>query len=304
MTSRPIPRRAVLRSFVGGSLLLPGLVSGLLAEDSSDPLAPKAPHFHPRAKRVIFIFSNGGVSHMDTFDHKPKLFAADGKTMGIGGGLSNQQRRLLKPGWDFKPGGKCGTMVSDLFPHLRTVADELCVIRSMYADVPNHEPSLLLMNCGEARQIRPSMGSWVTYGLGSENQNLPGFIAMCPGGYPIQESQNWQSGFLPGVFQGTYIDTQHTKIEKLIEHIRNNYSSLPEQRAQLDLLQALNTRHQRQRREDAQIEARIQSFELAYRMQMDASDAFDVTRDGRLLAVTEEDERGDIWLVEGRPGTF
>src|SRR5256885_929806 len=149
----------------------------------------------------------------------------------------------------------------------------------MQADVPNHEPSLLLMNCGEARLIRPSMGSWVTYGLGTENQNLPGFISMCPGGYPIQESQNWQAGFLPGVFQGTYIDTQHTKIEKLIEHIKNSYTSLPEQRQQLDLLQQLNELHRAKRKEDAQIEARIQSFELAYRLQMDATDAFDISRE-------------------------
>src|SRR4029077_1507447 len=157
--------------------------------------------------------------------------------------------------------------------------DDMCIIRSMHADVPNHEPSLMLMNCGEARQIRPSMGSWVTYGLGSVNQNLPGFIAMCPGGYPIQESQNWQSGFLPGVYQGTYIDTQFTRIEQLIENIKNNYTSQKEQREQLDLLQKLNERHRVKRKEDAQIEARIQSFELAYRMQMDATDAFDTSKE-------------------------
>jgi len=123
------------------------------------------------------------------------------------------------------------------------------------------------------------MGSWVTYGLGSENQNLPGFIAMCSGGYPIQESQNWQSGFLPGVFQGTYINTEHTQLEKLIENIRNNYTTAPEQRAQLDLLAKLNARHMEKRKNDAQLEARVQSFEMAYRMQMDASDAFDITKE-------------------------
>ena len=123
------------------------------------------------------------------------------------------------------------------------------------------------------------MGSWVTYGLGTENQNLPGFIAMCPGGYPIQESQNWQCGFLPGVFQGTYIDTQHTRIEKLIEHITNNSISLSEQRAQLDLLYKLNEMHSEKRQKDAQLEARIQSFELAYRMQLEATDAFDISRE-------------------------
>src|SRR5262249_46166039 len=144
--------------------------------------------------------------------------------------------------------------------------DDIAVVRSMYANVPNHEPSLLLMNCGEARLVRPSLGSWVTYGLGSENQNLPGFIAMCPGGYPIQETQNWQSGFLPGAYQGKYTATRHTELDRLIEHIRNPAVSRAEQRRQLDLLAELNQRHLRQRPQDEHLEARIQSFELAYRM--------------------------------------
>jgi hypothetical protein len=149
----------------------------------------------------------------------------------------------------------------------------------MHADVPNHEPSLLLMNCGEARLIRPSVGSWLTYGLGSENQNLPGFIVLCPGGYPIQESQNWQAGFLPGVYQGTHIDTKHTQVEKLIENVRNRFSPPIEQRQQLDLLQALNRHHADARGQDPQLEARLQSFELAFRMQADAADVFDVSRE-------------------------
>src|SRR5690606_22322470 len=136
----------------------------------------------------------------------------------------------------FQKRGQSGIEVSELFNSVAESIDDICVIRSMHADVPNHEPSLMLMNCGEARLPRPALGSWVTYGLGSDNQNLPGFISMCPSGYPIQESQNWQSAFLPGVFQGTYIDTQHTRIEKLIENIQNNYTSPREQRAQLDLL--------------------------------------------------------------------
>lgn len=151
----------------------------------------------------------------------------------------------------------------------------------MHANVPNHEPSLLLMNCGEARLIRPSMGSWLTYGLGTENQNLPGFIAMCPGGYPIQESQNWQAGFLPGIYQGTYIDTNQTEVNKLIENIRNKNLSLEKQRQQLDLLQKLNSLHVKDRLTDPILESRIQSFELAYRMQMDAADAFDVSKESK-----------------------
>src|SRR4029078_9853846 len=128
------------------------------------------------------------------------------------------------------------------------------VIRSMYADVPNHEPSLLLMNCGEARLIRPSFGSWITYGLGSENQNLPGFVVMCPGGYPIQESQNWQAGFLPGIYQGAYLNTKNEKVDQLIENIKNKQISSKEQRAQLDLVQALNAQHQQQHKDDPQLE--------------------------------------------------
>ena len=143
-------RREALRSLVGGSLLMPGLLSRLLAESGapSDPLSPKAPQFPARAKRVIFIFSNGGASHMDTFDPKPALFAADGKSLGVGGGLSNQQRVLLKPGWQFKPGGRCGTMVSDLFPHLRECMDDICVIRSMKGEDNEHYNATLGMHTG------------------------------------------------------------------------------------------------------------------------------------------------------------
>jgi len=246
----------------------------------TSPLAPKQPQFPAKAKRVIHIFANGGPSHVDSFDPKPALEKYAGKLLPMENPRTERKTGAAFPSpFKFKKYGKSGIEVSDLFPTVAESIDDIAVIRSMYADVPNHEPSLLLMNCGEARSIRPSLGSWVTYGLGSENQNLPGFISMCPGGYPIQESQNWQAGFLPGVYQGTYIDTQHTKIEKLIEHIKNNYTSLPEQRQQLDLLQVLNAKHLAKRKDDAQLEARIQSFELAYRMQIDATDAFDVTKE-------------------------
>src|SRR5437764_4869818 len=189
----------------------------------------------------------------------------------------------------------------------------------MDADVPNHEPSLMLMNCGDARLPRPSMGSWVTYGLGTVNQNLPGFIAMCPGGYPIQESQNWQSAFLPGIYQGTYINTQHKEIEKLIEHIKNKTIPMSEQRQELDLLRELNEEHAKRRAQDAQLEARIQSFELAYRMQIDASDAFDLgkepqqirdlygsgTQGRQLLIARRLLQRGvrfvQVWHGDGQP---
>ena len=258
-----------------------GLLSSVRAQEGyTSPLAPKDPHFPAKAKHIIHIFANGGPSHVDTFDPKPALEKYAGKLLPVENLKTERKTGAAFPSpFKFKKYGESGIEVSELFSHVAESIDDIAVIRSMQADIPNHEPSLLLMNCGEARLIRPSMGSWVTYGLGTENQNLPGFIAMCPGGYPIQESQNWQCGFLPGVYQGTYIDTQHTRIEQLIENIKNNYTSQPEQRAQLDLLQKLNERHHANRKDDAQIEARIQSFELAYRMQTDAADAFDTSKE-------------------------
>ena len=268
-----------------GALALADLMgqAGMLAEGqqgSINPLTPKRPQFPGKAKRIIHLFMNGGPSHVDTFDPKPSLQKYAGKALPIENYKTERKTGAAYPSmFRFEKRGKSGIEVSDLFKRTAESIDDMVVIRSMHANVPNHEPSLLLMNCGEARLIRPSMGSWVTYGLGSDNQNLPGFVVMCPGGYPIQESQNWQSGFLPGAYQGTYIDTQHTDAQKLIENIRNNFSSVEEQRRQLDLLMALNKDHEVRRQNDAQLESRIQSFELAFRMQMDAVDAFDVTRE-------------------------
>lgn len=262
-----------------GALMTQAGLTGAGAGSLTTPLTPRQPQFPVKARRVIHIFANGGPSHVDTFDPKPALEKYHGKEIPLQLRTERKTGAAFKSPYGFRRYGRSGIEVSELFENVGDCIDDIAVIRSMKADVPNHEPSLLLMNCGDARQIRPSFGSWVTYGLGTENQNLPGFISMCPGGYPIQESQNWQSGFLPGVYQGTYIDTRHQELDKLIEHIENKYSSRPEQRAQLDLLHKLNQQHQRKRSEDAQIESRIQSFELAYRMQMDASDAFDIKKE-------------------------
>jgi Protein of unknown function (DUF1501) len=310
-----------------GALALAGVMSeaGLLApaargESALYPLAPRKPHFPPKAQRVIHLFLNGGPSHVDTFDPKPLLEKYAGKPLPRENPRTERKTGAAFPSpFKFAKYGQAGIEVSELFAHTAESIDDVCVIRSMHADVPNHEPSLLLMNCGEARQIRPSFGSWVTYGLGSENQNLPGFIAMCPGGYPIQETQNWQSAFLPGVYQGTYVDTRHTELEKLIENVRNRAVTQPEQRQQLDLLRQLNERHLEKRQQEAALEARIQSFELAYRMQMDASDAFDVSKEPlairemygpgtqarQLLIARRLLERGvrfvQVWHGEGQP---
>ena len=171
------------------------------------------------------------------FDPKPALARYAGQNLPMENLRTERKTGAAFPSpFKFRKYGESGTEVSELFPHVAGCVDDLAVIRSLHADVPNHEPSLLLMNCGASRQIRPSLGSWLTYGLGTENENLPAFIAMCPGGYPIQESQNWQAGFLPGIYQGTYIDTKHEEIEKLIAHIRNRRLDSQQQRKQLDLL--------------------------------------------------------------------
>src|SRR5438552_4139111 len=259
------------------ALLIP---SAQAATTEINPLAPKKSHFAGKAKRIVHLFMNGGPSHVDTFDPKPMLDKWHGKPMPAGN-LRTERKTAgaMRSPFKFQRHGKSGIEVSEIFQQTASCIDDLCVIRSMHADVPNHEPSLMLMNCGDARLPRPSMGAWVTYGLGSENQNLPGFIAMCPGGYPIVATQNWRSAFLPGTYQGTYIDTQHTDIQKLIENIRNNSASLAEQRRQLDLVRRLNEQHWERRQRDVRLEARIQSFELAFRMQTEAADVFDIRRE-------------------------
>src|ERR1035438_943200 len=211
------------------------------AKDAMGPYNPMAPHkppFPAKAKRVIFLFMNGGPSQVDTFDPKPALQKYAGQVIPLHLPTERKTGAALPSPYGFKKYGQSGIEVSDIFPNVAKHVDDMCVIRSMHADVPNHEPSLLLMNCGDARQVRPSMGSWVLYGLGTENQNLPGFISMCPGGYPIQETQNWQAGFLPGVLAGTYVDPNQTDIDKIVENIRNRYT-LPRSEEHTSELQSL-----------------------------------------------------------------
>ncbi len=279
-TMFPSRREMLARCGVGMGLL--GLAP-LLAEagaDNSNPLLPKLPHFPAKVKRVIHIFANGGPSQIDTFDPKPALLKYAGKALPVGNLATERRTGAAFPSpFKFQKYGKSGIEVSEIFAHTAKHIDDICVIRSMHADVPNHEPSFLLMNTGESRLVRPSMGSWVTYGLGTENQNLPAYVTMCPGGMPLMESQNWQSAFLPGIFQGTYVDTRHSDPEKLLENIRNKSLSGPAQRKQLDLLNALNRMHQTARDPDPRLESRIASFELAYRMQAEATDAFDTRKE-------------------------
>jgi hypothetical protein len=250
--------------------------------DVANPLAPKRPPLPAKAKHVIHIFLNGGLSHVDSFDPKPALAKYVGKSLPMGNLRTERKTGSALPSpFEFRPRGQSGIEISDIFSQLGECADDLCVVRSMYADVPNHEPSLMLMNCGDNLMIRPSLGSWLTYGLGTENQNLPGFLALCPGGYPIKETENWQSAFLPGVYQGTYVDSKHDEVDRLIENIRNPNTTADRQRRQLDLLRRINEEHRESRPHDAALEARIESFELAFRMQREASEAFDIEREPR-----------------------
>ena len=273
-------REMIRRSGIGfGTAALGSLLADSAAGERKSPMAPQPPHFTPKAKRVIHLFMNGGPSHVDTFDPKPALAKNAGNELPFNLPTERKTGAAFPSPYRFNKFGESGTEVSEIFPHVAQCVDDIAVIRSMHADVPNHEPSLLLMNCGAARLIRPSVGSWLTYGLGTENENLPAFIAMCPGGYPIQESQNWQAGFLPGIYQGTYVDTKHREVEKLIEHIRNPSTSANAQQRQLNLLRELNQAHLNERGADAALEARIESFELAFRMQGEASEAFDISRE-------------------------
>lgn len=268
-------RQALLRTGMGvGGLAL----SAILAREANAGGGEVAIHFPAKAKRVIHLFMNGGPSQVDTFDHKPALLKFDGQTAPMEKLKTERPTgNVMRSPFKFQPYGQSGKMVSELFSKTAQHVDDLCFIHSMHADVPNHEPSLLLMNTGEARLIRPSMGSWVTYGLGSENENLPAFLAMCPGGYPIKESQNWQNGFLPGKYQGTYVDSSYSTVDRLIENIRGRSVAHSDQRDQLDLLLKWNQQHAQARSADLHLQSRIESFELAYRMQGEASEAFDLS---------------------------
>jgi len=254
--------------------------SPLVAEEAGGPLAPKLPHFAAKARRVIHFFCNGGPSHVDTFDPKPALAKYAGQPLPETLRTERKTGMAFPSPFKFAKHGESGLEISEIFSRTAEHADSIAVIRSMFAHVPNHEPSLMLMNCGDSVQARPSVGAWVLYGLGAENQNLPGFIAMCPGGLPIKDSENWQSAFLPGAFQGTFIDSKHEQLEKLIENITHPHATTAMQRRQLDLLQKLNAEH-RAGRTDARLDARIQAFELAFRMQTEAAEAFDLSREPR-----------------------
>lgn len=277
---QPLTRRRWLAD-VGTGLGLLGL-GGVMQQTGfagANPLSARPSHERPRARHIIHIYLNGGPSQVDTFDPKPALERWAGRVIPSGNLTTERPLGAALPSpFKFSRHGQSGLEISELFPHTARHADDLCVIRSMYANTPNHEQSMRLMNCGDERLPRPSYGAWITYGLGSENQNLPGFVVLCPG-LPVADVSNWRSAFLPGIFQGTHLDSRKSRPEELLENIRHPHLSLDAQRRSLDLLQAFNEGHRAGREDDPQLESRIQSFELAYRMQMAATDALDIDRE-------------------------
>jgi hypothetical protein len=247
----------------------------LLATKGALPL-----HFPAKAKHVIHVFLNGGVSQVDTFDPKEELTRRAGQILPFENLKTERKTGVALPSpFAFEQHGQSGIPVSDLFPKLAKCVDEMTVIRSMYAELPSHELSLMLMNTGDQRLVRPSLGSWLTWGMGSINDNLPAFVALCPGGLPVGGAGNWRSAFLPGAYQATRVDTSKSDTSKLIDHLQNKRYSASEQSRQFELLEQLNQKHLEQRPGEAAIEARRKSFELAYRMQTEASEAFDISKE-------------------------
>jgi hypothetical protein len=245
-----------------------------------NPLAPKLPHFVAKAKSVIFLFMYGGPSQVDTFDYKPKLYELDGKTIPVktkGRGGEKNEGRVVGPKWKFKQYGQSGQWVSDLFPHLSNCVDDIAFLKSMTADSPIHGSAMLQMNSGKILSGSPALGSWINYGLGSENENLPGFVVMLdPTGGPISGAKNWSSGYMPATYQGTIMRSKGAAVIDL---------NLPAgmtremQRDLIDALQVENQQHLTSRTENSELAARIASYELAFKMQQSAPEAVDLNQE-------------------------
>ena len=260
-----------LASILGPELVFPGNLHA--AEDFSS-LTPRVPPLPARAKHVVHIFAQGAPSHIDTFDPKPALARYDGQKLPGLDGIA------MPSPFKFTKQGQAGIEVSEVFPNLGKHVDDMAIIRSMWTDIPAHEVATVMMNTGSLRIAKPSLGSWVIYGLGSENQNMPGFISLRPGGgLPPGGSQNWQSAFLPGVYQGTSVNTQAQSVEVMIQNIKNPYIPVAEQRRQLDLVHQLNELHAQNLQKDALLESRIEASEIAFKMQAAASDAFNINQE-------------------------
>ena len=273
-------RRGFVRSAVAGSMLMPGILGELLAADAApDPLAPKKPHHEAKAKSVIFLFMSGGVSHVDSFDPKPKLIADHGKSVVLDhpetrGRAGFEKLYLKKPDWKFRARGKSGIEVSEMFPHVGDRADDLSIIRSMHTDHSNHFNATLGMHTGSFTVARPSLGSWMSYGLGTVNRNLPSFVVLAPQ-MPYAGTQVWASDFLPGAHQGTRVVPGAEPVANLARRVPTQ----PRQQLELDALRDFNEGHLAARKDDPQLAARIKSFETAYGMQAELPATFDLSKE-------------------------
>ena len=282
----PLSRRRLLqRTACGfGSVALAGLCADVAQAVTNNPLAAKRPHLVPRAKRIIFVFMQGGPSQVDTYDPKPRLDRDDGNKVDFYVARTRKvtPERLYKSPWKFSRHGECGRWVSELFPHMARHVDDYCVIRGMHTEGVAHGPATLFLHTGATNLIRPSVGSWISYGLGTENQNLPAFVTINPP--PTKGGpRNYSNSFLPTIHQGTAVGRAGLPASGAkFRHITNNRFSLPSQRKQLDFLQSLNREQLRRHgRVDDELEATISSFELAYRMQMNAPGALDLSNESR-----------------------
>jgi len=294
-------RRHLLRRSACGFGLM-GLAGLLAASDVANPLSPKASHFPAKAKRVIFLFMHGGPSHLDTFDPKPRLIQDHGKPLPFKRPLTfaeGSTGNLLKSPWQFKQHGQSGIPISELFPHVARHADELCILRSMVGDSVAHGGATLQLHTGSNTFTRPSMGSWVVYGLGTENQNLPAYLTLKPG-LSHGGAKKWSSGFLPAAYQGTAVGLGGVPLEQIaepIEHLHNRGLTPEQQRYELDMIQKMNRASAALHQSDPELEARIQTFELAFRMQTVAPEAFDVSKESaatRQLYGMDEPETADF----------
>jgi hypothetical protein len=264
---------------------------------AQNTLALRQPHFPARAKHVIFLFFNGGMSQVDTFDPKPELQKRHGQPMP--GGNPRTERttgNLFRSPFAFRRCGQSGLEVSEIFPQIGSLIDDICVVRSTFTHNPIHESALMMMNCGDIQAGRPSMGSWLTYGLGTENQSLPGFVVLCPG-VPVVGPPLWNSAFLPAAYQGTHIRNNESDPYQLIPNLRNERYTPGDQRRQIDLLARLNGLHATARAGDAELKSTIQGMEVAFRMQTEALDAFDVAREPE--AIREEYGEADNDFARG-----
>jgi hypothetical protein len=272
-------RRDMLRRMSAGFGML-GL-AGLMGQQAQAAATPRLLHFAPKAKRVVFLFLNGGPSHVDTFDPKPRLKDFEGKQPEGNLFKKSKGSGFLPSPYTFKKHGRSGIEVSESLPHLAKIIDDCCIIRSMHTDVPNHEPALLQMHTGNVQPIRPSFGSWMLYGLGTENENLPGYIVLRPSPKIVVGPALWSNSFLPAEYQAASVLTTDMAVDKLLANIRSPRLSRGEQREQLDLLGELNRRHLARRDGDAALEGEIRAMETAFLMQREAMETFDISRESQ-----------------------